>query len=157
MCIRDSDYACGSGLLEAIQQPGETLWVPQGWRHAVYNLGELSVAVTHNLLPWAAMPRQLSSLSTAYPALTRYLFALALRNRPEIANAMTAAGPIPTRPTGDDADDSDDDGAVETGFKSAFAPSAGARAFAARGMSAEFYHLAAAGMYADFWRAAARL
>ena len=37
------------GGLDFVQRPGETVYVPSGWRHAVVNL-ELSVAVTHNFV-----------------------------------------------------------------------------------------------------------
>eukprot|EP00591_Stephanopyxis_turris_P008421 CAMPEP_0195512886 /NCGR_PEP_ID=MMETSP0794_2-20130614/4688_1 /TAXON_ID=515487 /ORGANISM="Stephanopyxis turris, Strain CCMP 815" /LENGTH=291 /DNA_ID=CAMNT_0040640767 /DNA_START=98 /DNA_END=973 /DNA_ORIENTATION=- len=35
--------------IDFVQMPGETVYVPNGWRHAVINL-ELSVAVTHNFV-----------------------------------------------------------------------------------------------------------
>ena len=38
------------GVVEVVQQPGETVYIPGGWPHVVINL-ELSVAVTHNYAP----------------------------------------------------------------------------------------------------------
>ncbi len=50
---RDYIAACSGaadgGVLDFEQQPGETVYVPDGWLHAVVNL-ELSVAVTHNFV-----------------------------------------------------------------------------------------------------------
>jgi hypothetical protein len=45
------------GMLEVLQKPGELIYVPAGWWHAVINVTEWTVAVTHNLVH----PRALST------------------------------------------------------------------------------------------------
>lgn len=151
--------AAGGGLLETMQAPGETLWVPHAWAHAVYNLGELTVAVTHNLLPWEDLrvPAQLRPLAAAYSALAAYLHALALRQRPELAAAMAEACALPTRPADGCEDEDEGEGGGGGDRPGDEQESASARAFAARGMGAEYYYLAAAGMYGDYYKAAERL
>jgi histone arginine demethylase JMJD6 len=59
--------ARGGGMLAHVQRPGETLFVPAGWRHAVLNLDD-SVAVTHNLCSAANLPAVWRSLRAAAPA-----------------------------------------------------------------------------------------
>ena len=41
-------------MLDFIQQPGETIFVPNGWHHIVLNL-EWTVAVTHNFISTACV------------------------------------------------------------------------------------------------------
>lgn len=38
------------GMVEIIQQPGEIIYVPGGWWHAVINISKWTVAITHNLI-----------------------------------------------------------------------------------------------------------
>ena len=44
------------GMVEVLQQPGEIIYVPQGWWHAVINVSDWTVAVTHNLVMPQALP-----------------------------------------------------------------------------------------------------
>jgi len=52
-----SGRAAELGMLEAVQGPGDTIYVPQGWHHCVSNL-EWTVAATQNLLMPAMMPER---------------------------------------------------------------------------------------------------
>jgi len=54
------------GMLEVIQEPGETIFVPWGWHHAVLNLG-WTVAVTQNLILPPMLPGVLNRLREKFP------------------------------------------------------------------------------------------
>mmetsp|Transcript_6435 Transcript_6435/g.14033 ORF Transcript_6435/g.14033 Transcript_6435/m.14033 type:complete len:334 (-) Transcript_6435:199-1200(-) len=56
----------GPRALEVLQRAGDTIFVPEGWRHAVLNV-ETSVAVTHNVATPHAMGRMLAIASHAAP------------------------------------------------------------------------------------------
>jgi len=60
------------GMIECVQKPGETIYVPAGWWHCVLNLS-FTVAITHNLLLQATLPFQWISFCDTYPCFTNYL------------------------------------------------------------------------------------
>jgi len=60
------------GMIECIQKPGETIFVPAGWWHCALNL-DFSVAITHNLLILPSLPFQWKSFTAEYPCFTNYL------------------------------------------------------------------------------------
>jgi histone arginine demethylase JMJD6 len=82
------------GWIAHVQRPGETLFVPGGWRHAVLNLDH-SVAVTHNLCTAANFPAVWRSLRSA-PAAAAWLRSIDatyphLARRARAADAADAA------------------------------------------------------------------
>lgn len=48
--------------LECTAMPGDVLFVPHGWWHAVINLDELNVAITHNYVSFSNLPNVLRFL-----------------------------------------------------------------------------------------------
>ena len=38
-----------SNIIEFVQLPGETVYIPGGWSHAVVNIGEISIALAVEL------------------------------------------------------------------------------------------------------------
>ena len=62
-------------MREAVQLPGETIFVPAGWWHCAINL-DFTVAVTQNLVLPAMLPRTLPLLSRAFPDVARALVAV---------------------------------------------------------------------------------
>jgi hypothetical protein len=81
-------------MRECIQRPGELVYIPFGWHHAIVNL-EVSCAIAHTLITPASLPAAWAGLCTTYPS-----FAIALREqlqsrRPELAESLP-----PTEATG---------------------------------------------------------
>lgn len=77
-------------MLECVQRPGQTIYVPAGWWHAVLNL-EWSVAVTHNFASAALLPSLWSELRAAYPPFSMVLADCLGERRPEVMRAIEAA------------------------------------------------------------------
>ena len=70
-------------LIECLQRPGDTVYVPAGWYHIVMNL-ELSIAISQNFHAAAALPNLWPRLSA-----THHVYSLVLRDvlkekRPEV-------------------------------------------------------------------------
>eukprot|EP00658_Telonema_sp_P-2_P070385 TRINITY_DN59909_c0_g1_i1.p1 TRINITY_DN59909_c0_g1~~TRINITY_DN59909_c0_g1_i1.p1 ORF type:complete len:362 (-),score=68.00 TRINITY_DN59909_c0_g1_i1:171-1256(-) len=81
------------GRVEAIQKPGETVYVPAGWWHAVLNL-DTTVAVTQNFADpqnfasvWREMARGRGDLISEF-------YKMLCRHRPELAKEADGMGGV---------------------------------------------------------------
>merc|ERR1719198_1016248 len=54
------------GMIECVQRPGETIYVPYGWWHCVLNIG-FTVAITQNLLAPESLPYAWPKLEEEWP------------------------------------------------------------------------------------------
>ena len=76
-------------MREVVQRPGELVFIPAGWHHAVVNL-ELSCAIAHTLITPGTLPSAWPHLRARHPA-----FAVALRELLEVARPALARA-LPT-------------------------------------------------------------
>jgi len=60
------------GMIECVQGPGETIFVPAGWWHTVLNL-DFTIAITENLLMPVTLPLVWCDLQAGWPKFTEYL------------------------------------------------------------------------------------
>jgi len=76
------------GMIDILQGPGDTVFIPAGWWHATLNLpspGEdVTIACTRNVLPPASLPFVLPNMRAADPAFTRVFLQILRRLRPEV-------------------------------------------------------------------------
>ncbi len=73
------------GMVEVLQRPGELIYVPQNWWHAVLNVTEWSVAVTHNVVLPRALPGAFDAASRDDPVFARRWWACLKRFAPQEA------------------------------------------------------------------------
>merc|ERR1712023_599103 len=81
------------GLVECVQKPGETIYVPYGWWHCVLNIG-FTTAVTQNLVAPESLPAVWDELEVAWPQFAPEFALLLQQNRPSLklpAAAQAAA------------------------------------------------------------------
>jgi ribosomal protein L16 Arg81 hydroxylase len=83
---------CAAGTaVEILQRPGETLYVPAGWPHAVLNL-EDSVAITHNYATeFPSLGRLVDATTAADPDLAERLISALRTHRPDLFDELTDA------------------------------------------------------------------
>jgi len=60
------------GMIECIQNPGETIFIPCGWWHCVVNL-EFSMAITQNLLVPKSLPTSWNQIRKDWPKFSGYV------------------------------------------------------------------------------------
>merc|ERR1712023_37688 len=70
--------------LEVVQQPGETIFVPNGWWHTVLNI-DFTVAVTQNFTTTANFVESWKSCQTGRPKLSRRWYERLSEVRPDLA------------------------------------------------------------------------
>lgn len=82
---------CPEAVLEAVQSPGEVMYVPAGVWHAVLNVTD-TVAITHNFVGLAEFDRSWRAVSAERPGLAREWLRLLRERRPELARQAAASG-----------------------------------------------------------------
>ena len=66
--LRAAGVGAALGMVECLQAPGEVIYVPQGWWHAVLNVSDWTTAVTHNLVMGASLPSAFAREAAKDPA-----------------------------------------------------------------------------------------
>lgn len=87
------------GMLDFIQQPGETIFVPHGWHHIVLNL-DWTVAITHNFISQATAQTAYAQLKAEDPSSARQWHRLLTKVgsfRPDFLDASVMAEQIHVR------------------------------------------------------------
>eukprot|EP01043_Picozoa_sp_COSAG02_P009112 COSAG02_NODE_304_length_25204_cov_11.025095_18_plen_290_part_00 len=99
------------GMLDFIQQPGETIFVPHGWHHIVLNL-EWTVAITHNFISQATSRPAYEQLKISDPSSAHSWLRLLSAENEILASGLLAADADAVRTCGDissDGERSDDE------------------------------------------------
>lgn len=78
------------GLVECVQRPGETIFVPAGWWHCVLNIG-LTVAITQNFVSPEMLPYVWNVIEAGWPDFARDFAGLIRERRPDVALPAAAA------------------------------------------------------------------
>eukprot|EP00411_Alexandrium_monilatum_P020745 CAMPEP_0175221588 /NCGR_PEP_ID=MMETSP0093-20121207/20383_1 /TAXON_ID=311494 /ORGANISM="Alexandrium monilatum, Strain CCMP3105" /LENGTH=445 /DNA_ID=CAMNT_0016515143 /DNA_START=44 /DNA_END=1378 /DNA_ORIENTATION=+ len=81
--LRESGAAEELGMLECVQRPGETIFVPFGWWHAVLNIG-FTAAVTQNLLAPDSLDYAWPTLAADWPDFVPRFARFIQEHRPEV-------------------------------------------------------------------------
>eukprot|EP00928_Gymnodinium_smaydae_P086711 TRINITY_DN71156_c0_g1_i1.p1 TRINITY_DN71156_c0_g1~~TRINITY_DN71156_c0_g1_i1.p1 ORF type:complete len:432 (+),score=68.96 TRINITY_DN71156_c0_g1_i1:51-1346(+) len=71
------------GMIECVQRPGETIFVPYGWWHCVLNIG-FCTAVTQNLVPPEALPQIWDEFEKDWPNFAPEFAAIVKQKRPDV-------------------------------------------------------------------------
>jgi histone arginine demethylase JMJD6 len=82
------------GVIEVLQRPGETVYVPAGWSHLVLNL-EPTVAITHNYATeYPTMERISESVQKEEPELYPKWMQVLQITRPDLVRCATNSDPM---------------------------------------------------------------
>ena len=76
------------GMLEVLQKPGELIYVPAGWWHAVINVTEWTVAVTHNLIHPRALSTTFEMASKSDPLFAKRWWRCLRQFSPDAAQSL---------------------------------------------------------------------
>eukprot|EP01125_Pyxidicula_operculata_P009508 TRINITY_DN312_c0_g2_i1.p1 TRINITY_DN312_c0_g2~~TRINITY_DN312_c0_g2_i1.p1 ORF type:complete len:410 (+),score=84.23 TRINITY_DN312_c0_g2_i1:62-1291(+) len=74
-------------MIECIQEPGETIFVPSGWWHAVVNM-DLTIAITQNVLLPETLRSVWSQLKSRYPKFAPQFYKSISAKRPELFDGL---------------------------------------------------------------------
>jgi histone arginine demethylase JMJD6 len=77
--------------VEILQQPGETVFVPNGWAHAVVNLSPTNVAITHNYASEYSLERVWRQAMTEEPEFANKWYMTMQQKRPDLAQKIRVA------------------------------------------------------------------
>ena len=82
------DAIAQNGVIEVLQKPGETVYVPAGWPHLVLNL-EMSVAITHNYASeFPSLDRLIKSVQEEEPKLLPKFCQAMAAHKPELMTGL---------------------------------------------------------------------
>lgn len=76
------------GMVDVVQRPGDTIFIPSGWWHAVLNLpdeGGVTVCCTRNLLLPQSLPKVWPAMRDKYPDFARRFARFVRARRPDAA------------------------------------------------------------------------
>lgn len=97
--LRASGAAAELGMVECVQRPGETIYVPYGWWHAVLNIG-FTAAVTQNLLATDTLDYAWPELAADWPDFAPRFAQLLQDLRPDVRLPDAALSALPAKEEG---------------------------------------------------------
>jgi len=86
--LKEDGSAEELGMIELVQRPGETIYVPDGWWHCVLNIG-FCIAVTQNLLAPESLEHAWPTLSEDWPDFVPKFARLLQEQRPDLVLPST--------------------------------------------------------------------
>lgn len=101
--VKDPNWPKDCAPMEVLQGPGETMFVPAGWWHAVINVSD-TVAVTQNYVSTVNFPTAWHKIVRGRPKLSKKLFESLKVKRPDLAEI--ALNTDITKPCGEASDSS---------------------------------------------------
>jgi len=92
------------GMIECVQLPGETIFIPAGWWHCVVNL-EFSMAITQNLLIPKSLPTTWHQIKKDWPKFSNYVESTTPEALKEVDGlVLNSSGPKTSLPIEEDED-----------------------------------------------------
>lgn len=86
--INSSDQRHQWKPVEILQYPGETVFVPNGWAHAVVNLSPTNVAITHNYASEHSLEQIWQQVLTDEPSFAKKWYFAMRQKRPDLAEKL---------------------------------------------------------------------